>query len=207
MTKPDLIARAQAFATAAHASIDQRRKFSGEPYIGHPANVAAIVASVPDATPAMIAAAWLHDVVEDTPITLEQIRREFGAEVGRLVDEVTNVAKPENGNRAARKAMNRLHSAAASSDGQTVKLSDVISNLSTIGQADPAFAALFVGEKKALLEVLTKGNATLRERASSIVRAWERQATATAALAGRDPTDWQRAAILDGMDAVLEQGN
>ena len=176
--EPDIITLAGAFATAAHASIDQRRKFSGEPYIGHPADVAAIVASVPDVTPAMIAAAWLHDVVEDTPITLEQIRHEFGAEVGRLVDEVTNVAKPENGNRAARKAMNRLHSAAASPDGQTVKLGDVISNLSTIGQADPAFAALFVGEKKALLEVLTEGNATLRERARQLVRDFEHQAGA-----------------------------
>jgi (p)ppGpp synthase/HD superfamily hydrolase len=93
----------------------------------------------------MIAAAWLHDVVEDTPATLGEVRNEFGEDVARLVDEVTNVAKPEDGNRAARKAMNRLHSAAASPDGQTVKLGDVISNLSTIGQADRAFAALFVG--------------------------------------------------------------
>jgi (p)ppGpp synthase/HD superfamily hydrolase len=177
----DLIDRARAFATAAHASIDQRRKFSGESYIGHPADVAAIVASVPGATSAMIAAAWLHDVVEDTPVTLEEIRSEFGEDVARLVDEVTNVAKPEDGNRAARKAMNRLHSAAASPDGQTVKFADVISNLSTIGQADRAFAALFVPEKRALLEVLTAGDAGLQARAWSMVRAWERQAMAAAA--------------------------
>jgi (p)ppGpp synthase/HD superfamily hydrolase len=129
----------------------------------------------------MIAAAWLHDVVEDTPVTLGEIRNEFGEDVARLVDEVTNVAKPEDGNRAARKAMNRLHSAAASPDGQTVKLGDVISNLSTIGQADRAFAALFVGEKKALLAVLTKGNAALRDRAMQLVRDFERRTMVAAA--------------------------
>jgi (p)ppGpp synthase/HD superfamily hydrolase len=129
----------------------------------------------------MIAAAWLHDVVEDTPATLGEVRNEFGEDVARLVDEVTNVAKPEDGNRAARKAMNRLHSAAASPDGQTVKLGDVISNLSTIGQADRAFAALFVGEKKALLAVLTKGNAALRDRAMQLVRDFERRTMEAAA--------------------------
>jgi (p)ppGpp synthase/HD superfamily hydrolase len=128
----------------------------------------------------MIGAAWLHDVVEDTPVTLGEILSEFGEDVARLVDEVANVAKPEDGNRAAPKAMNRLHSAAASPDGQTVKLGDVISSLSTIGRADRAFAALFVGEKKALLAVLTKGNATLRERARQLVRDFEQQVMAAA---------------------------
>ena len=61
----DIISRAARFAKAAHESIDQRRKYSGEPYIVHPKAVAAIVATV-TRDEHMISAAWLHDVVEDT---------------------------------------------------------------------------------------------------------------------------------------------
>jgi (p)ppGpp synthase/HD superfamily hydrolase len=116
----DLIDRARAFATAAHAG--QLRKFVGTPYVAHPIEIAAIVASVPGATPEMIQAALLHDVVEDTPVTLEEIRGEFGEDVARLVDEVTKVSKRGDGNRAVRKAMDCLHFAAASPEGQTNKL-------------------------------------------------------------------------------------
>lgn len=55
--------RAKDFATRYHASIDQRRKYTGEPYITHPAAVVELVRSVPH-TEAMICAAWLHDTVE-----------------------------------------------------------------------------------------------------------------------------------------------
>ena len=51
------VERARIFATAAHAAVDQRRKYTNEPYIVHPTEVAAIVAGVPGATPEMIAAA------------------------------------------------------------------------------------------------------------------------------------------------------
>lgn len=61
--------RAKEFATRYHASIDQRRKYTNEPYISHPAAVVELVRSVPH-TEAMLCAAWLHDVVEDTPCTL-----------------------------------------------------------------------------------------------------------------------------------------
>jgi (p)ppGpp synthase/HD superfamily hydrolase len=87
MNEPEneLERRALEFAIAAHASIDQRRKYTGEPYIVHPIAVAALVRSVPH-TPEIIAAAYLHDVVEDTPVTIEEIRAEFGDEVAALVD-------------------------------------------------------------------------------------------------------------------------
>ena len=56
----------------------------------------------------MRAAAWLHDVVEDTPATFEELEREFGPEVTRLVRELTEVSRsPSDGNRAARKAIDR----------------------------------------------------------------------------------------------------
>ena len=66
----DVVSRAAAFAKAAHESIDQRRKYSNAPYIVHPEAVARTVSSVTDDV-ATIAAAWLHDVVEDTPVTIE----------------------------------------------------------------------------------------------------------------------------------------
>jgi len=88
-----MINKARQFATRMHASIDQRRKYSGEPYIVHPAAVAKLVAGVTDDA-AMISAAWLHDVVEDTPATLAQIEIEFGNEIATLVDELTDISTP-----------------------------------------------------------------------------------------------------------------
>ena len=72
----ELETRARLFATAAHAAVGQLRKYTHEPYIVHPAEVASIVKTVAH-TEAMIAAAWLHDTVEDTGVSIELIRAEF----------------------------------------------------------------------------------------------------------------------------------
>lgn len=160
----ELIERARIFATAAHAAVAQLRKYTGEPYIVHPAEVASIVAEV-GGTEAMIAAAWLHDVVEDTGVTNEVIRAEFGAEVAELVGWLTDVSRPEQGNRAIRKAIDRAHTAMAPADAQTVKLADLISNTRSILAQDVAFAKVYLEEKRLLLEVMTKGNATLMAEA------------------------------------------
>ena len=60
----DIVRKAQVYAMAAHAAVGQRRKYTNDPYIVHPAEVAKIVAGVPGSTPDMVAAAWLHDVVK-----------------------------------------------------------------------------------------------------------------------------------------------
>ena len=70
---PDLVNRAIRFAKETHQRIDQRRKYSNQPYSVHLEQVATIVASVTD-DQEMIASAWLHDVVEDTPATLDDIQ-------------------------------------------------------------------------------------------------------------------------------------
>jgi (p)ppGpp synthase/HD superfamily hydrolase len=80
--------KAKEFATRYHASIDQRRKYTNEPYINHPAAVAELVRSVPH-TEEMLCAAWLHDVVEDTPCTLIEVEQTFGMEVACLVEMLT----------------------------------------------------------------------------------------------------------------------
>jgi (p)ppGpp synthase/HD superfamily hydrolase len=96
----DIVRKAQVYAMAAHASVKQVRKYTGEPYIVHPAEVAKIVAGVPGSTPDMVAAAWLHDVVEDTGCTFTDIHMAFGIDIATLVGWLTDVSKPEDGNRA-----------------------------------------------------------------------------------------------------------
>jgi (p)ppGpp synthase/HD superfamily hydrolase len=164
----DIIEKARTFATAAHSAAAQLRKYTNEPYIVHPAEVVRIVSSVKH-TNEMLAAAWLHDVVEDTGVTNEVIRAEFGDEVAELVGWLTDVSRPEQGNRATRKAIDRAHSAMAPANAQTVKLADIISNCTSIKEHDAEFAKVYFEEKRLLLEVLTKGNAELYHRASTLV--------------------------------------
>jgi hypothetical protein len=131
----DLVARARAFAIRKHRRIDHRRKYSKQPYDVHLEAVADLVAGV-TGDPEMVAAAWLHDIVEDTPITLDDVEREFGGAVARLVDELTDVSRPGDGNRAARKAIDRSHLAAASPRAKTIKLADLCDNARDICRYD-----------------------------------------------------------------------
>ena len=164
----DIIKKAAEYARVAHESIDQRRKYNNEPYIVHPQAVAATVAAVTD-DPSTIAAAWLHDVVEDTPITLDQISEEFGAEIASLVDDLTNPSKREDGNRKRRKAIDRKHTAEADPRAKTVKLADLIDNLSDIVKSDPSFARVYLQEKELQLQVLSEGDSQLYKRAKAII--------------------------------------
>jgi (p)ppGpp synthase/HD superfamily hydrolase len=120
-------------------------------------------------TDAMVAAAWLHDVVEDTGVTIETIRAEFGVEVAELVGWLTDVSRPEHGNRAHRKALDRAHSAAAPAEAQTVKLADLIANTRSIMMHDVAFAKTYLEEKRLLLAVMTKGDAVLMAEAKKFI--------------------------------------
>ena len=173
----EVVTKAAEFARRAHESIDQRRKYTNEPYIVHPQAVAATVASVTN-DPATIAAAWLHDVVEDTPITLEQLTEEFGPDIAGLVSDLTNASMKEDGNRKQRKAIDRQHTAQADPRAKTVKLADLIDNLSDISTADAGFARLYLGEKQLQLQVLTEGNSELFQRVKTIIET-ELQALAT----------------------------
>lgn len=155
-----LVTKALIFATAAHAAVGQVRKYTGDPYIVHPIHVAGIVASVPH-TDSMLAAALLHDVLEDTQVTVGLLHKEFGDEVASLVLWLTSVSVPSDGNRAYRKDLDLKYLAQAPAAAQTVKLADLISNTSTIVEHDPDFAEVYLKEKAALLEVLTKGDPIL----------------------------------------------
>lgn len=152
--------KAKAFATKCHEDINQVRKYTGEPYINHPASVVEIVRSVPH-TEAMLCATWLHDTVEDTNATIDDIKREFGEEVAALVEMLTDVSKPSDGNRKKRKAIDREHTAKASPQAKTIKLADLIDNTKTIVAFDPEFAKIYLAEKRLLLDVLGDGDKTL----------------------------------------------
>ena len=165
----NIVHKAQVYAMAAHASVQQKRKYTGEPYIVHPAEVASIVASVPGSTPDMVAAAWLHDVIEDTGCTFTDVHMAFGIDIATLVGWLTDVSKPEDGNRAKRKAMDREHTAQAPAEAQTIKLADLISNSRSIMQHDPEFAKTYLEEKRLLLEVMTKGDRGLHAEASKYI--------------------------------------
>lgn len=166
MNADDLVARARHYAERAHGAIDHRRKYSGRPYAEHLERVAARVAQV-TGDPAAVAAAWLHDVVEDTPATHAEIEREFGAGVAALVHALTDADKA-SGNRAARKAADRARLADAPPLAHTVKLADLIDNAADIAENDPHFARVFLGEMGALLAVLTRGDAGLLAEARAL---------------------------------------
>lgn len=159
---------AKDFATYHHDAVDQKRKYTGFPYIVHPAAVVALVKSVPH-TEAMVAAAWLHDVVEDTKATIEEVAAVFGDEVAELVAMVTNPSKPSDGNRAARKAIDLAHLSEASPDAKTIKLADVADNVKDIASYDPKYAKVYLKEKVELLKVLGAGDPVLFKKVSDLV--------------------------------------
>jgi (p)ppGpp synthase/HD superfamily hydrolase len=163
----DIEKKALDFATIAHAG--QKRKYTGEDYIVHPIEVAKIVKSVAH-TPQMVAAALLHDVVEDTDVSLEDISIKFGPDIADLVSDLTDVSKPEDGNRATRKALDRAHTARASAAAKTIKLADLISNSRSIVEFDPHFAKVYLKEKALLLGVLTDGDQILWKKAAEFVK-------------------------------------
>jgi guanosine-3',5'-bis(diphosphate) 3'-pyrophosphohydrolase len=158
---------AMMFAREVHK--DQRRKYTGNPYVDHLAEVAGIVAAVPDRgyidPELVIATAWLHDCVEDQGVDLQTIEDMFGFQVALGVSGLSDV---EQGNRAERKAASRQRLSMCSGWIQTIKCADLISNTSSIVMHDPKFAVTYLEEKRLLLEVMTKADPRLRELAMKL---------------------------------------
>ena len=160
----DLLSRARDYATTAHSRINHKRKYTGQPYQVHLKAVAQILRQVTD-DEKLLAAAWLHDVVEDTEATHHEIEKAFGKEVASLVYQLTDISRPGDGNRAYRKALDRAHLAEASRSAKTIKLADLIDNTRDICKHDEKFAHVYVHEASALLEVLGDGDERLVSQA------------------------------------------
>lgn len=127
----DLLNRAYVFSVKAHGS---QLRASGDPYFSHPIQVAGILTDLKldDKT---IATAILHDTIEDTVATLEQIEKLFGPDVARLVDGVTKLSKIETTTESERQAENlRKFLLAMSNDIRVllVKLADRLHNMRTL---------------------------------------------------------------------------
>lgn len=169
-----LVDAAYRFAAAAHARVGQLRKYTGAPYIEHPLAVAETVAGVPH-TPEQLAAALLHDTVEDTGVQLSEIERLFGPVVRDYIWFLTDVSRPGDGKRAVRKAIDRAHIALAPPQVKTIKLADIISNVSSILEHDRRFARTYLPENTALLKVLQECDPLLWEQAHRLVRSGMRK--------------------------------
>ena len=128
----DLLDRAIVFAVQAHHNTERRGK--GFPYIVHPMEAVEIVATItPDQE--LLAAAALHDTIEDTDVTVEQLRAEFGDRIANLVfaesDRFTEgVSEEDSWHERKQAAIDRL--AAASHDAKIVAMGDKLSNMRAI---------------------------------------------------------------------------
>jgi guanosine-3',5'-bis(diphosphate) 3'-pyrophosphohydrolase len=135
MSDITLVLRALAFA--AHKHRDQRRKdVEASPYINHPISLANILTGEGGMTDVeVICAALLHDTIEDTDTTAEELERECGQAIKAIVLEVTD---DKTLPKAERKRMQIEHAAHASTKAKLVKLADKISNLRDVANSPPA---------------------------------------------------------------------
>ncbi|WP_395658782.1 RelA/SpoT family protein [Nocardioides sp.] len=129
--KADLALLERAYVTAERMHGTQTRK-SGDPYITHPLAVTTILADIGMTEPTL-AAALLHDTVEDTPYTLEQVREDFGDEIAQLVDGVTKLDKVKYGDSAQAETIRKMI-VAMSRDIRVlvIKLADRLHNMRTL---------------------------------------------------------------------------
>ncbi|MDE6655207.1 MAG: RelA/SpoT family protein [Muribaculaceae bacterium] len=144
--KVEIIERAFSFAREAHKGIRRR---SGEPYILHPIAVARIVSMEIGLGSTSICAALLHDVVEDTEYTVEDIERHFGPKIAQIVDGLTKISGGIFGDKASLQAENfRKLLLTMSEDIRVVliKMADRLHNMRTLGSMAPNKQYKIAGE-------------------------------------------------------------
>lgn len=156
-TRPRLY-EAFLFADKKHTEAQQIRKYTSDPYIVHPVEVAELVFThgqaagfLPDVLENMVIAALLHDTVEDTDTTYNEIEKLFGMHVRNYVFWLTDVTTKAQGNRRVRKELELERLLAAPSEVKFIKLCDFISNTRSIVEHDVKFAAQYLAEKKAVV--------------------------------------------------------
>jgi (p)ppGpp synthase/HD superfamily hydrolase len=151
---PRIVAVASNVAMEAHHK--QVRKYTGEPYWTHCLAVARQVEEW-GGTPEMIAAAYLHDVLEDTDYPLTRLYEVFGSPVVNIVRELTDEYTKERYptlNRAERKDAEARRLGRISLEARVVKLADINDNTSSIVAHDPNFARTYLREKAFVLAMI-----------------------------------------------------
>lgn len=172
-----VLEKVRQYAEDAHG--EQKRKYTQEKYIRHPERVMKICSKYNPQLP-VLSAALLHDVLEDTPVTREELEhfllnimdKNAAVESTTLVIDLTDIYTKDNFpqfNRKERKKLEaeRLHK--ADPKAQTIKYADLIDNSLDIAQNDPDFARVFLREAKLLLNNMDKGNRSLYERARNTI--------------------------------------
>lgn len=174
----DILHEIHRFADAAHDA--QLRRYTPDRYIVHPARVMETCRNYDNRLP-ILAAALLHDVLEDTAVNEDEMRtflygvmdKENADRTLELVIEMTDVYTWEayrHWNRKKRKTEELERILTTSADAQTIKYADILDNSNEIALSDPDFATRYLLECKAILNVADKGNPELREIAINTVR-------------------------------------
>jgi guanosine-3',5'-bis(diphosphate) 3'-pyrophosphohydrolase len=178
MSENEILEKVKEYADKAHGN--QRRRYSDDPYIVHPVRVMEIVRDYVSNVP-VLAAALLHDVLEDTDKTVDDLRtfltslmsekhaEQTVAYVIELTDEFIKKNYPQM-NRKSRRFKEAERLADASAEAQTIKYADVLDNAADISDNDPDFATVYLRESMHLIKQLEKGNPLLRSRAMEAVQ-------------------------------------
>ena len=173
----DVIQKVIEFARQAHG--DQQRKFVPEPYIVHPVRVMEICRQyINDMS--VLAASLLHDVLEDTDVNAEEMenflrtimKENQAKQTLELVIELTDVFIKKNypdWNRRKRKQKETERLSRASPQAQTIKYADIIDNSRDIVNVKNDFAKKYLGECRAIINAMQKGNKELHARALQTV--------------------------------------
>ena len=160
------------FARVAHKAVGQRRKYTDEPYHYHCCAVAERVREVVgDSDLAMVVAALLHDVLEDTHVAFEDLSSEFGADAAMLVWWLTDCYVPDQYalKRTERKRLEAERLAGAPARAKTIKLADLIDNTGSIVAHDRRFAKVYLQEKAVYLAALDGGDPRLMDEARVVL--------------------------------------
>lgn len=164
----------KAYTVAKELHKNQKRKYSGRPYLDHCEEVFMILYGATYSED-MLCAGLLHDVVEDTEATIDFINDIFGSQIALYVDGMTDIATQIDGNRETRKRLDRERISKCCSEVHTIKLADMISNMPGIIKNDSELAKVYLNEKRKLLKVLDKGNQFLYNKAKEIIDNYYKQ--------------------------------
>jgi hypothetical protein len=159
----DLVKAAKQFANLSHQRITTSRNPALQSSEVHLRSVAQIVSSV-TTDQETIAAAWLHDLVEDTAVTLDDLERAFGRSLAETVSELSVARRNGRRNPAGRLEALKRHFAPISPRAKTVKLADLIDTGRDLHRNDPGALTGFFAETHALLPVLSDGSSRLFDR-------------------------------------------
>lgn len=159
-----IIQFAREFAVEAHEG--QLRRYTLADYVVHSYAVAKRIEQI-DGTDANVCIALLHDVLEDTNCTYDDLWTNFGGEIADGVRWLTDTKTSDN--RSVRKTKQRMRLSQAPGNIQNIKVADVENNLKDIVQFDATFAPIWLSEVHALLSVLDRADSSFRFEVLNVV--------------------------------------